>query len=365
MQTYNNLYQDLCSYENLELAFKKARKHKTLKPYIVEFEKNLQENLQTLRTELLLYSYRPHPLKTFIIHDPKIRKISKSEFRDRIVHHALVNVIEPIFDKSFIYDSYANRKTKGTLKALQRFDFFKRKISKNNTKFCYVLKADVKHYFDTVNHEILISIIKRKIKDKTGIWLIRQILSNFNTEVKGKGMPLGNLTSQFFANVYLNELDYFVKHDLKVKYYLRYVDDFIITDSNKEKLQYYQDQINEFLKPIKLELHPDKSKIIRLDQGIGLLGFRVFYYHKLLKKSNIRKIQRKLLKSKEYFDNGLIEYDEIYASFEGWLSYSKHGSTYKLRTELIKNFEETFKHEISNIEINRYLKHFKSHQPNL
>src|SRR3989344_7117037 len=109
MQTYNNLYQDLCSYENLELAFKKARKHKTLKPYIVEFEKNLQENLQTLRTELLLYSYRPHPLKTFIIHDPKIRKISKSEFRDRIVHHALVNVIEPIFDKSFIYDSYANR----------------------------------------------------------------------------------------------------------------------------------------------------------------------------------------------------------------------------------------------------------------
>ena len=152
MHTYSNLWQDLCSYENLLLVFKKARKHKTLKPYVIKFTKNLKENLLELQVELFLHSYRPKPLQTFILRDPKTRKISKSDFRDRIVHHAICNIIEPIFDKSFIYDSYANRKGKGALKALERFDYFKRKVTKNNKKVAYVLKADIKHYFETVDH---------------------------------------------------------------------------------------------------------------------------------------------------------------------------------------------------------------------
>ena len=155
-----DLWQELCSYENLILAFKKARKHKTAKDYVVEFENNLKDNLLLLRSELLLHSYAPKPLKTFIVRDPKTRKISKSDFRDRVIHHALCNIIEPIFEKSFIYDSYANRLGKGSLKALQRFDCFKRKVSKNNTRVCYVLKADIKHYFQTVNHEVLLNIIR-------------------------------------------------------------------------------------------------------------------------------------------------------------------------------------------------------------
>lgn len=207
MHTYTNLWSKLCSYDNLELAWHKARKHKTLKPYVIEFEKNLKENLMVLRAELLLHSYRPRPLKTFILRDPKTRVISKSDFRDRVIHHAICNIIEPIFDKSFIYDSYANRKGKGVLKALERFDYFKRKVSRNNTKNCFVLKADIRHYFDRVDHKILIRILKRKIKDEKVIWLIRIILSNHKTKDSGKGMPLGNLTSQFFANIYLNELD--------------------------------------------------------------------------------------------------------------------------------------------------------------
>ena len=185
MKSYNDLYVKLCSYENLKLAFNNAKKRKSAKLYILEFEKGLKENLQLLRTELLLHSYQPRPLKTFIIREPKTRKISKSAFRDRIIHHALCGIIEPIFEKSFIFDSYANRKGKGTLKALQRFDSFKRKVSKNNTRTCYILKADIRHYFEAINHEILISIVRKRIKDEKIIWLIKLILQNHNNQMGG------------------------------------------------------------------------------------------------------------------------------------------------------------------------------------
>jgi len=241
-----DLYGALCSYDNLFLAYKKAKKHKTTKSYVINFEKNLKENLLLLRSELLLHCYSPRPLVNFTIHDPKTRKISKSDFRDRVVHHALCNIIEPIFEKSFIYDSYANRIGKGTLKALQRFDFFKRKASKNNTEKCYILKADIQKYFENVDHEILLSIIKKRVSDKRIIWLIRKILANSSSQ--GRGMPLGNLTSQFFANVYLNYFDWFVKNKLKAKYYIRYVDDFVIFERDKRQLEFCKDEINMFLK---------------------------------------------------------------------------------------------------------------------
>ena len=184
-----NLWKELCCYENLEFAFNKARRHKTLKPYVIEFEKNLEDNLLVLRSELLLNSYNPMPLVDFIVRDPKTRKISKSDFKDRVVHHALCNIIEPVFEKSFIYDSYANRKGKGTLKALQRFDHFKRISSKNNTSACYILKADIKHYFETVDHEILLRAIRTKIKDERIIWLIKSILRNYKNGGGGE-LPL-------------------------------------------------------------------------------------------------------------------------------------------------------------------------------
>ncbi|MDO8655928.1 MAG: reverse transcriptase domain-containing protein, partial [Nanoarchaeota archaeon] len=151
------MYASLCSFKNLELAFRGARKGKTLKPYVIEFEENVEDNLRQLQTELLFQTYTPKPLETFILRDPKTRKISKSDFRDRIVHHAIFNVIEPLFDKRFIFDSFANRTGKGTLKAIQRFQFFAKKVSHNYTRQAYVLKADIRHYFETVNHDVLIS----------------------------------------------------------------------------------------------------------------------------------------------------------------------------------------------------------------
>ncbi|HLC60876.1 MAG TPA: reverse transcriptase domain-containing protein [Candidatus Nanoarchaeia archaeon] len=187
MEENFNLFNKLCSYENLELAFRKARKRKITKHYVVEFEKDLRQNLLDLRNELIFHTYRPKPLKNFIVRDPKTRKISKSHFRDRVVHHALCNIIEPIFEKSFIYDSYANRINKGAHKAVERFDYFKRKASRNNSRTCYILKADIKHYFETVNHEILLKIIRRKIKDERIIWLIKTILQNHRTSQIGGG----------------------------------------------------------------------------------------------------------------------------------------------------------------------------------
>ncbi len=291
----HSLFDQICSYDNIFSAYEKACKRKKQKQYVLEFEKNLTKNLAQLQQELVLGTYKPRPLATFILRDPKTRKISKSDFRDRIVHHAICNVIMPLFEERFIHDSFANRKGKGVFKALQRFDSFKQKVSKNNTRECFVLKADIKHYFDEVDHEPLLSILKRRIPDERVLDLVRVILANHKTKEKGKGMPLGNLTSQFFANVYLHELDLFVKHELRARHYIRYVDDFVILHHSRKELQACKQQIDGFLKErLKLELHPGKSKIVLLKKGIGFLGFRVFYHHKLLCRKNIRKFERKL-----------------------------------------------------------------------
>lgn len=180
-----NMYEQLCSYENLFLAFKKARKGKTKKDYVVKFEKDLETNLIKLNQELISQTYTPKPLKTFIIRDPKTRKISKSKFRDRVIHHSLINIIGDLFERSFIYDSYANQIGKGTLKAIERFNFFKGKVSRNFTRKSYVLKADIRHYFEEVDHEVLVNILKKKIKDEKVIWLTKQILANTSARSGG------------------------------------------------------------------------------------------------------------------------------------------------------------------------------------
>ncbi|MBS3074895.1 hypothetical protein J4429_00390 [Candidatus Pacearchaeota archaeon] len=329
-----NLYSEIYNMSNLLLAWRKARKGKTKMSYVIEFEKDVIGNLFQLQKELITETYQPKPLVTFILRDPKTRKISKSAFRDRIVHHAIINIIEPVFERLFIYDSCANRKGKGNLFAIKRFYYFLRKVTKNHSKNAYCLKADIKHYFDEVSQEILVNLLKRKIQDEKVIWLIEKILNNFDSKINGKGMPLGNLTSQFFANVYLNELDYFVKYKLKAKYYIRYVDDFVILHKSKLQLEIWKQQINEFLKEkLKLELHPDKSKIILLSKGIDFVGFRNFYYFSLLRKRNIKKIRKKI----DLFKNKKISYEKFIKSFNGWNAYAKWADTYKLTTRIVIN----------------------------
>jgi len=339
---------------NLANAWKEARKGKTKKLYVIEFEKNIRENLLKLRKELLNQTYKPQQLVTFILRDPKTRKISKSTFKDRIVHHAIVRVIEPIFEKRFIYDSCANRRGKGNLFALKRLKYFIKKVSENgdcldnkshdaNFVYGYCLKADITHYFQEIDHDILIGIVKRKICDKQTIWLIKQILDNVSVNQEEgttgferiRGMPLGNLTSQFFANVYLNELDYFVKHTLRAKYYIRYVDDFVILHKSNIQLKIWKLRIDRFLKEkLKLELHPDKSKIIPLSRGVDFVGFRNFYHFKLLRKRNIRKISYRL---KQFQQDGLNE-EKLKESLNGWWAYARWANSYNTAKSLLSDF---------------------------
>ncbi len=347
MKSYRDLYGKLCSTENLRLAYQKARKGKATKWYVKEFGSGLDKNILQLQEELLNMTYEPKPLKQFIIRDPKTRVISASNFRDRVVHHALCNIVEPIFEKIFIHDSYANRKNKGTHAALNRFDQFKRKVSgngklipnavDNNMVYGYILKADIKHYFDSVDHGVMMRTIGRRIQDEKVLCLINKILDNHYCKIPGKGMPIGNLTSQFFANVYLSELDYFIKHGLKIKYYIRYVDDFVILHESKETLEFCKLQISDFLKSIKLELHPQKSKVIPLHKGVNLLGFRVFYNYKLPKKSNIRRMEHKINSFASMYRKGTMSKEEILEKTKGWEAYAAHGDTYKLRKRMMGN----------------------------
>jgi len=346
MKTYNNLYRELCSEENLFLAYRKARKGKSKKKSVLEFEKNLDYELRTLREELLSKTYMPKPLKRFIVRDPKTRTIHASAFRDRIVHHLIIFIIRPIFERIFIYDSFASRIGKGTHSAIKRFDYFKRKVSRNgkcvknsrnnNSVEGYVLKADIKHYFDTIDHRILIDMIREKIKDEELIWLIKKVLENFDSSVIGKGMPLGNYTSQFFANVYLNKIDYFVKHELRAKYYLRYVDDFVILHRSKKRLEYFRKEIESFLKGLKIELHPDKTNISPLQKGTQFLGYRIFYHHKLLRKRNLYKFRKNLDKRLELLKEGMIDKTNILESLQGWFGYAQWANTFKLRENILR-----------------------------
>lgn len=205
----------------------------------------------------------------------------------------------------------------------------------------YVLKADIKRYFDTISNNILIKIINKHIKDEKVIWLVKQILSNFDFEKPGIGMPLGNYTSQFFANIYLNELDYFIKHNLRAKYYIRYVDDFIILHQNRKVLEDYKEKINNYLKDnLQLELHPDKSKISELKKGVTFLGYKIFYCYKSIKKKNKIRFERKFENKIESYKEGILDYENLTLSLSGWFGYIMWANTYKYRKKLAKKLEE-------------------------
>ncbi len=318
--------------------------------YVKEFEKDIVKELLKLSQELESFTYQPKPIKRFIIQDPKTRVIHASAFRDRVVHHALVNILEPIYEKAFIFDSYASRKGKGTLAAVHRFDIFMKRVScngrlvknamDNNQIRGYALKADIRKYFDAVDQHKLVEIIQQKITDKKIIWLIKRILDNFQTDTGHKGIPLGNYTSQFFANVYLHELDQFVKHNLKVRYYIRYVDDFVLFSKNREKLRRWKKEIDCFLgKQLLLELHPEKSRIIPLKEGLTFLGYTIFYHHKRLKKNNLKKFKQNFADKTALYQNGFIAYEKLLLSFSGWFGYAKWADTYSLCRNVLNELE--------------------------
>jgi retron-type reverse transcriptase len=326
VKRHTNLFDQIISFENLLLASRKAQKCKRFKPSVSSFNLELEKELLIIQHELKYQTYQPGSYKRFLIFDPKKRLISAAPYRDRVVHHALCNVIEPIFDKTFIYDSYACRKNKGTHKAVDRF-----------TKFCrlnrYVLKCDISKYFDSVDHEILFELIARKIKDRKTLWLIKLIIASLNGQ-GGKGIPIGNLTSQFFANIYLNGMDHFIKEELKCEYYIRYVDDFVVLDGDKKKLHEIKAAIVDYVVRLKLKLHPAKSTVFPVTQGTDFLGYKIYPTHRLVRKSNVKRFIRRMKKYYEALLRGKIISEKISMSVQSWAAHAAHADSYGLLKKL-------------------------------
>jgi RNA-directed DNA polymerase len=288
VKIYKNVFEKIISTENLFLAWDKFKKGKRQKLDVQKFEFNLEENLFKLQRELKSQTYIHGPYKSFYIQDPKLRNIHKAKVKDRILHHAVFNILSPIFETAFIPHSFSCRVGKGTHKGVNQLASFLRKVSKNNRRACFVLKCDIKKFFYTIDHQILISIIKKRIKDKKVLLIIEEVIESFisgySTLFERKGLPLGNLTSQLFANIYLNELDQFIKHKLREKYYLRYTDDFAIIGEDEFQLRRTINPINNFLKNrLKLTIHPKKIIIRKYYQGIDFLGYICFPHYRLLR----------------------------------------------------------------------------------
>ena len=256
-------YTTLTSLDNLFVAWQEFRKGKKRKTDVLIFERHLEDNIFNLYQELKNKTYKHGDYESFYVHDPKRRHIHKASVRDRVVHHLLYTYLYKLFDKTFIVDSYSCRLDKGTHKAVNRLEDFTRKVSKNFTCDCWVLQCDIAKFFTSVDHIVLKKLLFKKIPDLDILWLLSNVIDSFNTDTE-QGIPLGNLTSQVFANIYLNELDYFIKHSLRIKYYLRYADDFVIISKNKDQLQNYIPLLREFLVSLKLTLHPKKITIRKL-----------------------------------------------------------------------------------------------------
>ena len=282
------------------------------------------DNILKLHDELISKKYRHGTYCAFKINDPKPRDIHKARVRDRIVHHAIYRVLYPCFDRKFIYDSYSCRIDKGTHRAIKRFSNIARKVSDNNTKTVWVLKCDIRKFFASIDHAILKSILNRSIKNQDIIWLLERVIDSFHTDSNvNTGLPLGNVTSQIFINIYMNVLDQFIKRQLKVRYCIRYADDFVILHTDKSYLINLIPQISEFLeKELKLSLNENKVFIKTLSSGIDFLGWVHFPYHRVLRTATKRRMFRKLEEKHTR---------ETVASYMGLLG---HGDTYKLVEEL-------------------------------
>lgn len=309
------MFNTLCQFEHLLNSYQLARRDNRYKRQVCKFGLFLEDNLLKLRFDLLTNSYCPYPYTYFIITDPKLRHVAAPNFRDRVLQHALVSLIEPILDKTFIYDSFACRKGKGTHFALKRTKKFlaaARSIHGSKTPL-FVLQGDVSKFFSSISWDILINLMNKKIADPRIRKLLADIITTHKvfsrqgefielpkevvTPSKRIGLPIGNLTSQLFANVYLNELDHFVKETLHERWYGRYMDDFFIIHKDNKHLAEIKEKIRTFLwDNLRLVLHPRKSVIQNLKNGLPFVGYLIFYDHILIRGSTLLRMQRKLKK---------------------------------------------------------------------
>ncbi len=343
MKRHGDLWSRVIAFENLLLAWHKARKGKRNRASVSDFALNLERELFALQDELERQTWWPGDYCIFTLYERKPRQIAAAPFRDRVVHHALMNVVEPLLDKSFIHDSYACRKGKGVHRAVDRYQLWSR-------RYAYALKLDVSRYFPSIDHQLLREMLVRRIKDRQVLWLFERIISHapeypFQAEyfsgddllsplTRRRGLPIGNLTSQFLANWYLNGLDHFIKHELKVKAYLRYVDDLFLLSNDKCELHRWQRRIAQYLESIRLRLHPSKINLFRVNEGVDVLGYRVFPQCRLLRNDNGFRFARRLRGFARAYASGLMQWSDFNPSVQSWIGHARQADTEGLRSSV-------------------------------
>ena len=355
MKIYTNLFNKIISLENLFASFDEFKTDKRNKKDVLKFEWNLEKNILDLNRELKYHKYEHAVYTKFRICDPKPRIINKATVRDRVLHHAIFRILNPVFEPSFISHSFSCQIGKGTHRGVRTLAKTLRQVSRNNTVTCFALKCDIRKFFDSVDHAILLEIIKKKVKDTDAIWLLENIIKSFPPGEPNRGrdscrrqaslfgtrhgIPIGNLTSQLFANVYLNELDYYMKHELKIKNYLRYTDDFVIVDSSKDELVELLPKIEHYLsKNLKLKLHPHKVEIRKFTNGIDFLGYVVLPHHIKLRCKTKRRIFTKTRKRIMDYKLGLITKYTLEQSLNSYLGTMSHADAFCQQEELKNKF---------------------------
>ncbi len=334
-----NLQEQVCDWDNLRLAYQYASRHKRGLGPTASFEFNLADNLIELESELREQTYQPGPYHSFYIHEPKRRLISAAPFRDRVVHHALCNLTTPYFERLFIANSFANRLGKGTHRALDCCQQYAK-------RFRYVLQCDIVQFFPSIDHAVLSGTLGRMLPDDSLAWLVERILASGQAVLaeeydmryfsgddlfasqRPRGLPIGNLTSQCWANCYMNPLDHFIRRELGCAAYLRYVDDFLLFGNDKKELLRWRDAIIKRLERLRLSLHTGSAHPHPVTNGIPFLGFIIFPDHRRLKP---RKGYAFLRKTRGMLRAGA----DVRASIQGWLNHARYGDTYHLRQAVL------------------------------
>jgi hypothetical protein len=341
------MFDELCCWDNLHLAYRLAAKGKRGKAAAATFEHRLEDNLIALQGELRAGVYHPGPYTSFHIHEPKRRLISAAPFRDRVIHHALCNLIEPAFERGFIADSYANRMGKGTHRALDRCQHFARSHR-------FALQCDVAQFFPAIDHDILRRRLAKKINDPRIMALIERIIDSgagvlrdeydmqwfpgddLLAALRPRGLPIGNLTSQIWANCYLDPFDHFVKRQLRCKAYLRYADDFILFANDKDILRQWHAGIIDFLVSLRLTLHPGAHPR-PVTEGLPFLGFTIFPEHRRLKRRKGVHFARRLRRMARAYAAGDLPLEAITSSVQGWVNHARYGNTVGLRKAILRS----------------------------
>jgi retron-type reverse transcriptase len=345
-RSYNNLFPQIAGFANLYAAWQKARRGKRRRPNVAAFELHLESNLLRLEHELLAGTYQPGRYRSFYIREPKRRKISAAPFRDRVVHHALVRVIEPIWEARFSQASYACRVGKGTHRAADHAQALLR-------RYRYVLKADVSQFFPSIDHAILLTLLERHIACRATLDLCRKIIAggagilaseytltlfpgdDLFAGLRPRGMPIGNLTSQFCANIYLHPLDTLLQRELRLPH-VRYCDDILVFADERATLHHAREALAVRMVDLRLTLHPVKTRIYQTSEGVEFVGYRLLPTHRRLRRSNVRLFVRRLKRQQRAYRAGRLSAEKLRASLQSWIAHAGHANTYRLRSRLLR-----------------------------